>query len=366
MHVFGSRSGARRLLQCSRCGRALATGGRRCPFCGRTLATSWENFHSRGTVRPGQAGPRRRPSNGAGSRAGRQSGRPPASARTGDGRQSVPLPPGRQVLVDRPALADWPTRPLPRLAAGRAGVTGVSGPSTLAERRRARLALVRTLPLARLGRRIGLTGQVALPPTAAATPPSLPAWSRGRARREGLLWFAGTLALLAVTAALALAALLSAGRLVWGAAPAPGPASSSVQGVGLTSAPGLRLVRLDGGRLWPGAFLRLGGSGFSAFAPVRFWLDGSLVFVDERGWPLLVEADGAGHFTATLHLLPSWPLGRHSLLARDLQTGAGTFLPLLLELPPSADRQPQRLADSSSLAPGQRPAALAHRRGIIQ
>ncbi|WP_151726723.1 hypothetical protein [Thermogemmatispora aurantia] len=218
-----------------------------------------------------------------------------------------------------------------------AGEEGVEG-TTLERRaarvaaRRAALAMVTTLPLRRLmtARRSG-----PMPAEQAGrgqTPPSLPGVTRRGTAGELLLWLGGTLGLLTLTALLAWAALLRSSAplsLAWQGRTATVTATASGE-ASLRSAPGLHLVLLNAGPLAVGMRLRLAGSGFSAFAPVRFWLDGRLAFVDERGWPVLVEADGAGRFTVSLRLLPQWPPGRHTLLARDLQTGQAAMLALLL------------------------------------
>ncbi|RAQ95342.1 hypothetical protein [Thermogemmatispora tikiterensis] len=196
--------------------------------------------------------------------------------------------------------------------------------------RRAALATVTTLPLRRL-----MTARRSGPMSAeqtgrGLTPPSLPGMTRRGATGELLLWLGGTLVLLALTTVLAWAVLLRSSAplsLAWQGRMATVTASGEAS---LRPTPGLRLVRLDTGPLTVGMRLRLAGSGFSAFAPVRFWLDGRLAFVDERGWPVLVEADGAGRFTVSLRLLPQWPPGHHTLLARDLQTGQAATLALLL------------------------------------
>ncbi|WP_052888408.1 hypothetical protein [Thermogemmatispora carboxidivorans] len=234
-----------------------------------------------------------------------------------------------------------------------------------AEARRAMLAMVTTLPLRRLGmsRRSGTSAALL---RGEQTGLSWPGLARRRPFAERLLWFGGTLVLLVLTAVLAWTVLLRSSvplSRAWQGTAAPGlslspPAATLSPGAG--PGPGPRLVRLDGGSLFVGGTVRVAGSGFSAFAPVRFWLDGHLTFVDGRGWPLLIEADGAGHFTVALHLLPQWPPGRHALLARDLQTGQVAELALLLEPAPRPSATP------SSPSGGTASGALPGRRDIIQ
>nr|BBH95363.1 hypothetical protein KTA_35620 [Thermogemmatispora argillosa] len=341
MHVFRRSqvvSSAARVRLCVRCGRVLRPGVGRCGFCGRAVAVSW------GKVRSGEVG--RSPL----WRRGRPS-RPGGRAVSGG---EAALSVGGPEVARRRGLAELPTRPLLRVERVRSGAAvgeGLAGQRRArAEARRARLALVTTLPL----RQVGAVGGSPTPPSF----PSLASWPRGRSRAERGLWFGGTAVLLGLVMALAWGMLLGPGwpltvSRAWlpagrATAPAHGMAAPT-----LTPASGLRLWLLagDGEPLRPGMRLRVAGSGFSAFAPVRFWLDGRLPFVDERGWPLLVEADGAGAFTATLRLAPQWPPGRHFVLARDLQTGQGTWLALRLG-PASAPTPIARPWPSSGPAAG--------------
>ncbi|MHB8599264.1 MAG: hypothetical protein ACYDER_20935 [Ktedonobacteraceae bacterium] len=147
-------------------------------------------------------------------------------------------------------------------------------------------------------------------------------WLLHPGRFEFLLWFGGTILLMAVTCIFLLMMVFS---VHWSAADVNSGASSSSRNTnnpagGQVSTPGLSLAVTHAGTLIAGQPLHLRGEGFSANTHIALSYDANRPFLNQDGQSALVQADAHGTFVVTL-TSPSWSLGQHRIVARDLATG---------------------------------------------
>lgn len=147
-------------------------------------------------------------------------------------------------------------------------------------------------------------------------------WLLHPGRFEFLLWLGGTILLMAVTCIFLLMMVFS---VHWSAADVNNGASSSFRNTnnsagGQNSTTGLSLVVTHAGTLIAGQPLHLRGEGFSANNHIALSYDANRPFLNQDGQPALTQADAHGTFVVTL-TSPSWSIGQHRIVARDLATG---------------------------------------------
>ncbi len=147
-------------------------------------------------------------------------------------------------------------------------------------------------------------------------------WLLHPGRFEFLLWLGGTILLMTVTCIFLLMMVFS---VHWSASDVNNGASSSSKNTnnpasGQISTPGLSLAVTHAGTLIAGQPLRLRGAGFSANKHIALSYDANRPFLNQDRQPAQAQADAHGTFVVTL-TSPSWGLGQHRIVARDLATG---------------------------------------------
>lgn len=148
-------------------------------------------------------------------------------------------------------------------------------------------------------------------------------WLLHPGRFEFLLWLGGTILLMTVTCIFLLMMVFS---VHWSASDTNNGASSSLKNTNnpagsQISTPGLSLAVTHDGALIAGQPLHLRGKGFGANNHIALSYDANRLFLKQDGQPVLVRADAHGTFIVTL-ASPSWGLGQHRIVARDLATGS--------------------------------------------
>ena len=147
-------------------------------------------------------------------------------------------------------------------------------------------------------------------------------WLLHPGRFEFLLWLGGTILLMTVTCIFLLLMVFS---VHWSAADVNNGTSSSFKNTnnpagGQNSTPGVLLAVTHAGALIAGQPMHLRGEGFSANKHIALTYDANRPFLNHDEQPVVVQADAHGVFIVTL-ASPSWGLGQHSIVARDLATG---------------------------------------------
>ncbi len=147
-------------------------------------------------------------------------------------------------------------------------------------------------------------------------------WLLHPGRFEFLLWLGGTILLMTVTCIFLLMLVFS---VHWSAPDANNGASSSARNTnnsagGQISTTGFSLAVTHAGALIAGQPLHLRGAGFSANTRILLSYDANRPFLNQDGQPARAQADAHGTFVVTL-TSPSWGLGQHRIVARDIATG---------------------------------------------
>ncbi|HLJ35958.1 MAG TPA: hypothetical protein VKU38_20030 [Ktedonobacteraceae bacterium] len=147
-------------------------------------------------------------------------------------------------------------------------------------------------------------------------------WLLHPGRFEFLMWLGGTILLMTITCIFLLMMVFS---FQWNAANVNNGASSSPGNMnnptnGQSSSPGLSLTLTNATALIAGQPLHLRGQGFSANGHVALSYDASQPFLNQGGQPVLAQTDAHGTFVMTLNS-PSWGVGQHRIMARDIATG---------------------------------------------
>ena len=144
-------------------------------------------------------------------------------------------------------------------------------------------------------------------------------WLLHPGRFEFLLWLGGTILLMTVTCVFLLMMVFSfqgnAANVNNGSLSSPGNKTN-----GQSSSPGLSLTLTNGAALIAGQPLHLRGQGFSANGHVALSYDANQSFLNQGGQPVLAHTDAHGVFVMTLNS-PSWGVGQHRIMARDIVTG---------------------------------------------
>ncbi len=184
-------------------------------------------------------------------------------------------------------------------------------------------------------------------------------WLLYPGRLEFLLWLAGTLLLLGVTAILLVSGALSLGMLnasrpgdlqavplVKSAAPCTqAPVQQGAHCPSAASLAPLQLVMLSDASLTGGTPVRVHGEGFSAGGVVHF-----TCYTNHPCRPDSVHADAHGEFTVAL--MPedgsAWTPGHHHIIAYDMKSKRSVSLGFLLSSNPAGDAATSTPASSST------------------
>jgi hypothetical protein len=184
-------------------------------------------------------------------------------------------------------------------------------------------------------------------------------WLLYPGRLEFLLWLAGTLLLLGVTAILLVSGALSLGMLnvsrpgdlqavplVKSAAPCNNaPVQQGAHCTSTGSLAPLQLIMLSNASLTGGTPVRLRGEGFSPGGVVNF-----TCYTNHPCRPDSLHADAQGEFTVAL--MPgdgsAWTPGHHHIIAYDVKSKRSVSLGLLLSSNPAGDTATSTPASSSS------------------